>query len=52
MALNATCSGMEKRSLFLCMWNRIFIFVGIVIFSPYVYTFHSGACSEVVFQIR
>ena len=42
---------MGRRSrLFLCMWNRICIFVDIVVFSADVYIFHNGAVSEVVFQ--
>ena len=30
------------------MWNRIFIFIGIVIFSRDVYILHSGTGSEVL----
>ena len=53
MALNTICVGVGNRNrMFLCMWDGICIFIGIVIFSPHVYIFHSGARSEVLFQNR
>ena len=51
MVLAATFVGVERRnSLFLSMWDRICIFIGIVIFIPDLYIFHSNVGSEVVFQ--
>ena len=51
MALNTSCVGMEKRTLFLCMWNRI-CFYWHCYFSRDVYVFYNGAGLEVVFQNR
>ena len=34
------------------MWNRICIFISIVVFSPDVYIFYNGPASEAVFQNR
>ena len=53
MILNAICVGVRRRNrLFLCLWDRICIFIGTAIFFPGVYIFRSGASSEVVFQNR
>lgn len=51
MVLAAAFVGVERRnSLFLSMWDRICIFIGIVIFIPDLYIFHSNVGSEVVSQ--